>query len=171
MNARNVWSRILVTVGGIAMLVGAIDPMEGSILILPGSGLVALGAFIGQGERRAVAYRVLVFVLIALGVAAMFGLSAAGGVGGESGVTPWWAVLLLPYPIGWSMGIWGPGSPRWMLWVGIGVGLWYLGLLAIALRKGMYVSSGVVIAVVGALTIVGCAISLLRTARRTSLAA
>jgi hypothetical protein len=35
MNARNLSSRILVTVGGIAMLVGAIDPMEGSILILP----------------------------------------------------------------------------------------------------------------------------------------
>ena len=43
MNARSLWSRILVIVGSIAMLVGALDPMEGSVVILPGSGLVALG--------------------------------------------------------------------------------------------------------------------------------
>ena len=58
MDARILWSRILFTVGGIAMLVGAIDPMEGSLLILPGSGLVALGTFLGQSERRLIAYRV-----------------------------------------------------------------------------------------------------------------
>ena len=38
MNARKLWSRILIIVGGIAMLLGAIDPLEGSLLILPGSG-------------------------------------------------------------------------------------------------------------------------------------
>jgi hypothetical protein len=52
MNAHNLWSRILTTVGGIAMLVGALDPMEGSLVILPGSALVALGTFLGQSERR-----------------------------------------------------------------------------------------------------------------------
>ena len=62
MSARRLWSRILFTVGGIAMLVGAIDPIEGSLLILPGSGLVALGTFLEQGERRLVTYRVWVFV-------------------------------------------------------------------------------------------------------------
>ena len=36
MGAYGLWSRILFTVGGIAMLVGAIDPVEGSLLILPG---------------------------------------------------------------------------------------------------------------------------------------
>ena len=44
MNTRSIWSRILVLVGSIAMLVGALDPMEGSVVILPGSGLVALGS-------------------------------------------------------------------------------------------------------------------------------
>ena len=39
--ARSLWSRILIVVGGIAMLVGALDPMEGSLVILPGSGMVA----------------------------------------------------------------------------------------------------------------------------------
>ena len=156
MSARRLWSRILFTVGAIAMLVGAIDPIEGSLLILPGSGLVALGTFLEQGERRLVTYRVWVFVLIAIGVGASWGLTMAGGIGGPDGVSPWWAVLMLPYPIGWSMGSWGPGSPRWMLWLGIGVGLWYLSLLAITLAVDRHVSVNIVTAAVGLLTIGGC---------------
>ena len=38
MNARKLWSRILIIVGSIAMLVGALDPLEGSLVILPGTG-------------------------------------------------------------------------------------------------------------------------------------
>ena len=112
MNARSVWSRVLIMVGSITMLVGALDPMEGSVVILPGSGLVALGTFLGQSERRLIAYRVWVFILIAIGVGAMWGLSSIGGFGGKTGRSMWWGVLILPYLIGWSMGIWGPGSPR-----------------------------------------------------------
>jgi len=41
------WARILLIAGYIAMLVGAIDPIEGSLLILPGSGLVVLGTYLG----------------------------------------------------------------------------------------------------------------------------
>lgn len=103
MDARILWSRILVTVGGIAMLVGAVDPLEGSLLILPGSGLVALGFFVGKRERRIVVYSLWVFILIAVGVAAMFALSAAGGIGGTTGHSMWWGVLVLPYPVGWIM--------------------------------------------------------------------
>ena len=72
MNARRLWSRILIIVGSIAMLVGALDPMEGSVVILPGSGGVALGTFLGQSERRWIAYRVWVFILIAIGVGALW---------------------------------------------------------------------------------------------------
>ena len=42
MNARMLWSRVLVIVGGIAMMLGTLDPLEGSPLILLGSGMVAL---------------------------------------------------------------------------------------------------------------------------------
>ena len=63
---------------------------------------------------------------------------------------------MLPYRIGWSIGIWGPGSPRWMLWLGIGVGLWYLGLLTLALLVGRHVSVNIVTTAVGLLTIGGC---------------
>ena len=145
------------------MLVGAIDPMEGSLLILPGSGLVALGTFLSQVERRLIAYRVWVLVLIAIGVGALWGLSMVGGFGGPSGRSSWWGVLILPYLIGWSMGIWGPGSPRWMLWLGIAVGLWYLTILVMVLIASaarpeghMSAGPGIIIGTLGVLTIGGC---------------
>lgn len=154
------WSRVLDIVGGLAMVIGAIDPLEGSVIILVGSGLVALGAFLGRGERRLFAYRLWVFVLIAIGVGALWGLSAVGGFGGHAR-SVWWGMLLLPYVIGWLMGICGPASPRWLLWLGIGVGLWYVTVLAMVLknafaRPGMSVVPAVAIACIGVLTIGAC---------------
>jgi len=105
MKTRSLWSRILVIVGSIAMLIGALDPLEGSVVILVGSGLVALGTFFSQVGRQLLTYWISVFTLIAVGVAAMFVLSAFGGIGGTSGHSMWWGVLILPYPIGWIMGI------------------------------------------------------------------
>jgi len=107
MKTRMLWSRILQTVGGIAMLVGTLDPLEGSLLILPGSGMVALAMYLGGKGRRTVLYWVWVFGLIAVGVGALFGLSAAGGIGGKGGHSIWWGVLLLPYPAGWLMALAG----------------------------------------------------------------
>ncbi len=161
MNARSLWSRILIIVGSIAMLVGALDPMEGSLIILPGSGLVALGTFLGQSERRWIAYRVGVFLLIAIGVGAMWGLSRVGGFGGNSGRSNWWGLLMLPYLIGWSMGIWGPGSPRWLLVLGIVVGLFYevmvWKLVTAAVPRLITLGPGTfVISLLGVLTIGGC---------------
>lgn len=160
MNARQLWSHILIIVGGIGMLVGAIDPLEGSLLILPGSGLVAFGTFLGQNGRGLIVYRVGVFILIAIGVGAMWRLGSAGGFGGNSGRSMWWGVLILPYLIGWSMGMWGPGSPRWMLWLGMVVSLWYL---TIAVMIQMHsnpqhrdYSLSIVMAALGLLTIGGC---------------
>jgi hypothetical protein len=127
-NARRICSHVLIIAGGLAMLAGALDPMEGSIVILFGSGSFLLGLLFGRGEHRLIAYRLLVFVFIAVGVGAMWILSAMGGIGGASGHSIWWGLLILPYLVGWSIGIWGPGSPRWMLWLGILVSLWYLTL-------------------------------------------
>jgi len=169
MNSREGWSRVLTVIGSIAMLLGAIDPMEGSVVILPGSGLVALGALIGHQERRLIAYRAWVFLLIAFGVAALFGLSAIGGFGGTSGRSMWWGLLILPYLIGWSMGIWGPGAARWVPALGIVVGIWYLALpIMIMIQSKAHPGQPVfpsilfVIAVVGLATIGGCIFRLRR---------
>jgi hypothetical protein len=160
-SARTPWSRILVLVGSLAMLLGAIDPMEGSLVILPGSGLVALGTFLGHGERRLIAYRVRVFILIAIGVGSLWGLSGLGGFGGNTGRSNWWALLLLPYLIGWLMGICGPGASRWMLGLGIGVGLWYV-VIGTRLSNGI----GIVLIIIGLLTIGGCIRRLLQPTQK-----
>jgi len=107
MNTRTLWSRILKIVGGIAMMLGTLDPLEGSLLILPGSALVALGLFVGNAEHRLLCYWVWVFFLIAVGVGALFGLSAVGGIGGKGGHSMWWGVLILPYVVGWLMALAG----------------------------------------------------------------
>ncbi|MBN2591537.1 MAG: hypothetical protein JXA96_16850 [Sedimentisphaerales bacterium] len=160
MNARKRWSQILIIFGYICMLVGAIDPLEGSLLIFPGSGLVTLGTFLGQYKRRLIVYKISVFILITIGVGAMWGISVAGGIGGSSGHSYWWGVLVLPYLIGWSMGIWGPDSPRWVLWLCIVVCLWYL-VLAVMIytpsgtQNKDYVVS-IILAVLSLTTISGC---------------
>ena len=162
MNTENPWGRFLIISGYIVMLVGAIDPMEGSLLILPGSGLVALGTYFNDEEHSIFIYRLWMFILILIGVGALFGFSLLGGIGGDSAFSGWWALLLLPYPIGWSMGIWGPGSPRWVLWSGILVGAWYLFLpiLMNMLRGSDWLNEfgivGFLLVAMGILTISGC---------------
>jgi hypothetical protein len=159
-NHRGLWSKIMVIIGSIGTLVGALDPMEGSVVILIGSGLVVLGTFLGQGERRLIRYRTTAFILIAAGVSAMFGLSATGGIGGKSGLSMWWGVFILPYLIGWSMSVWGPGNPRWFWCLGIVVGLWYLALGGIVLSRpskaGGTAALVITLGAIGLMTIGGC---------------
>jgi len=162
MNSASLWSRGLIAVGSIAMLIGAIDPLEGSLVILPGSGLIALGTFLSQNERSFFTYRLLVFSLITIGVTALWGFTSVGGIGGSSGHTLWWGLLTLPYLIGWSMGIWGPGSPRWLLVLGIAIGLWYQVILATILTRAGLQRGGIaiIIGALGLVTIIGCIIRL-----------
>jgi hypothetical protein len=105
MNITGRLSRIFVIVGLTAMVIGVVDPLEGSLIILPGSGILALGAFLGRSRHRKLIY--WSFALVATGVGAMFGLSAFGGLGGRNGLSYWWGSLILPYPVGWIMGIVG----------------------------------------------------------------
>ena len=38
------WTRIIYIIGVIALIIGAIDPLEGSVVIIAGSALLALSA-------------------------------------------------------------------------------------------------------------------------------
>ena len=105
MNTRARWAHILVIIGLIAMLIGALDPLEGSLIILPGSAIAALGALLAQNRHRKLIY--WAFGLIAVGVGALFVLSAFGGTGGKTGRSNWWLLVLLPYPVGWLVGLAG----------------------------------------------------------------
>ncbi len=105
MKARILWLRILVIVGSIAMFIGAIDPLEGSIIILMGCGMVTFGTFLDKHQPRVLRYWVWVFILIVVGIGAMWVLSVFGGIGGSTGRSMWWGLVILPYPVGWLMGI------------------------------------------------------------------
>lgn len=105
MNKRKLWSRILSIIGLIAMIIGVVDPLEGSLIILPGSGLVTLGAFLGKSRHRIFVY--WAFGLTLIGVAGLFVVSMFGGVGGNTGRSNWWLLTSLPYPIGWIMSLIG----------------------------------------------------------------
>lgn len=98
-------SRTLVIAGLVLMLAGALDPLEGSVVILGGSALAAAGAFVGK--RRRYRLQLIAFVLIVIGVAALFGLSALGGVGGNTGRSMWWLAICVSYPVGWVIALVG----------------------------------------------------------------
>jgi hypothetical protein len=100
------WSRRLEMVGLVLMVGGVIDPLEGSVVILAGTLLSTLGAFLSRTRYR---LPLVAFTTTAVGVAALFALSAIGGVGGTSGRSIWWLLLCVPYPVGWILGIVGAG--------------------------------------------------------------
>jgi hypothetical protein len=105
MDKRSRWSRILVVVGLVAMLIGVIDPLEGSLVILAGVIVLTVGALL-----VATRYKKLILwslALVAVGVGALWWLSALGGFGGTGGRSNWWALVLAPYPVGWVMGVIG----------------------------------------------------------------
>jgi hypothetical protein len=91
--------------GLVLMVLGAVDPLEGSIAIVAGSAMAAAGAYLGRSKYRSMLFRA--FGLILTGVAIMFGMSAMGGIGGSTGRSMWWALTLLPYPAGWVLGLIG----------------------------------------------------------------
>jgi hypothetical protein len=102
MNKVTGWSRALIVVGVAGMLIGAIDPLEGSIIILPGSALVAFGAFLSKSRHRIVFYWSL--ILVTVGVIELGILTSFGSIGGSR---QRWALVVLPYPVGWILGLAG----------------------------------------------------------------
>ena len=105
MDKRSRWACILVVIGLIFMLVGAIDPLEGSLVILPGSVMGTVGAMLaGTRYKKLIVWS---FALVVVGVTALWGMSAIGGFGDKSGHSNWWALVMAPYPVGWVMGIVG----------------------------------------------------------------
>ena len=101
----------LIVVGLMLLLVGALDPLEGALAILTGCGVVALGAYLSDSEHRT--FLAWAFGLVAVGVVGMLILTALGGVGGSSGRRWWWGLLLLPYAVGWIMGV--AGAALWFV--------------------------------------------------------
>lgn len=93
----------LLIIGFIAMILGVIDPLEGLVIILFGAGLVALCSFLLKSQHSKIT--LWAFILTLICVALLWGMSALGGIGGSTGRSYWWAILLIPYPSGWIMSL------------------------------------------------------------------
>ena len=100
----------MLKIGVVVMLAAALDPMEGSIVIVIGIALAAYAAGAGRSPHRALLYAGL--ALAAVGVTALWGLSAVGGFGGDTGRSNWWWLALVPYPVGWMLALVG-GVKTW----------------------------------------------------------
>jgi len=101
MDKRMLLSRILSVIGLLGLLIGALDPLEGSLVIVPATAVIALSAFLARSRFRRLAY--WSFGLTAIGVGWMFIISTLGGFGGDTKRSMWWALTLLPYPVGWIL--------------------------------------------------------------------
>ena len=99
MNAKINWTRILYIIGVIAVVMGTLDPLEGSVAIAAGAGFIALSTYLSQDRH----WKIFLgsWMLILFGVGFIFYFSSLGGFGGTSRLSWWWGTLILPYPIGW----------------------------------------------------------------------
>ena len=87
---------------GLALfIIGSLDPLEGSVLIALGGALLALVAHARKAKRQR--YFKLAAILLFVGVALLWLMSSLGGFGVQNRM-PWaWALVLLPYPVGWVL--------------------------------------------------------------------
>lgn len=89
--------------GVTALIIGILDFMEGSVVIAAGSLLITIATFLAHDRHRKLF--LISTILIAVGVFLLFYLSSLGGFGGNSKLSWWYVLLILPYPIGWLMAI------------------------------------------------------------------
>lgn len=103
MNDKRKWIRIIYIIGIISLIAGALDPLEGSVIIAVGSALIALSTRLAHDRNRRIF--LTTSIMIITGVCFMFYFSSLGGFGGTSTLSWWWATLIIPYPIGWLINI------------------------------------------------------------------
>ena len=85
--------------GVVALILGIIDPLEGSVIIFCGGLLITISAWLSSMEQK---YLFLsCTLLLAVGIFFLFYLSSLGGFGGDSGLAWGWSLLIIPYPAGW----------------------------------------------------------------------
>jgi hypothetical protein len=168
MKARENSARIMTVIGGSGVFIGGLDPLEGSIAIAAGSVMLAVAARMDNGERRVRFARYALCAAVLFGAGALWTLSLRGGVGGDTGRPMGWLVLVLPMLAGWALSFLAPGAPRWLTWMGVMGGAWYLvlpALVAWKARTNPQISWPLLAGLsgLGAATIAGCSWRLWRT--------
>jgi hypothetical protein len=95
------WTKVIFIIGAIAIILGIIDPMEGSIVIATGSFFIAFSTFVSRDHYRKIF--LVSAIMIIVGVLSMFYVSSLGGFDPKHAW--WWDVLILPYPLGWLISV------------------------------------------------------------------
>ena len=97
-NKRN---KILYWIGVSLFIIGTLDPMEGSVVIAAGALLISLSCFFEKIKYWKLFIGSSISILI--GVFFLFFLSSFGGFGGDSKLSWWWVLTIVPYPVGWLL--------------------------------------------------------------------
>lgn len=92
--------RVLRILAVTLLLLGALDPMEGSVLIAAGSILLALHVHLSNDSRKRLF--ITASAMIIAGVFFLFLFSSLGGFG-KGHLSWWWGLFVLPYPMGWMI--------------------------------------------------------------------
>ena len=103
MKKKTNWTRVIYIIGIIALIIGVLDPLEGSVILAVGCALIALSTYLTHDRHWKIFLASLIMIVI--GVCFLFYLSSLGGFGGSSTLSWWWGTLILPYPLGWLMSI------------------------------------------------------------------
>ncbi len=92
-------TRILYYAGVVAMILGAVYPLEGSVLILSGNLLLVISMYITNDRQRKQFLATL--IMIAVGVFFIYFTWSLREFGGTSKLIWLWDILILLYPAGW----------------------------------------------------------------------
>ncbi|MDA3937302.1 MAG: hypothetical protein PF636_10720 [Actinomycetota bacterium] len=97
------WTRSLILGGGILFMLGVVDPLEGFPLAIAG----LLAVYLGERRIRGHYSKPLLVEIIAalVGVTAMLVITFMGGAGGDTGLSIWWLLTVLPYPVAILSGV------------------------------------------------------------------
>jgi len=94
---KSLWNRRFYVTGIILVIMGALDPMEGSVLIELGSILLAITTQFSKDRHKTLF--LISTILISIGFFSLWFVSALGGF--DPKTEWWWLLFILPYPIGW----------------------------------------------------------------------
>jgi hypothetical protein len=95
------WIRVAFIFGVVSLIIGVIDPLEGSVLIALGSILLTFSTYMRKDPQWK-GY-LAGSVMIITGVSFLFYFSTKGGFGDSMS---WWlGILILPYPLGWLLSV------------------------------------------------------------------
>ena len=82
------WIRVIYIIGVIVLIIGALDPLEESVVLTVGCAFIALSTYLTRDRHWKIF--LVSLILIIIGVFFLFYFSSLGGFGGTSTLSWWW---------------------------------------------------------------------------------